>query len=164
MRVPAFSKFHRLMQNTAVFICGLIVGSAVATAMMNDQFDLVVKDNIRLRTELETIKQDRKQDGQIQKRNVIKSIIPQLEAVLNTTQLDTITEGEIKKRLKRDLDIFIGRSIYDIDTDAPLARRLLQKKLYDSIADKTYEINIKTMLVVDGVLRVWVEVREHLPQ
>lgn len=145
-------------------MCGLIVGSAIYSALMNDQYNFVITENYRLRDQLEALRDDINQSEKIHKKNAIKSIVPHIEQMSGMPPLDTMTETELKKRLKRDLDIFLGRSIYEIDSDAKMARKLLEQKIYDDIGDKDYELNVKTMLVVDGILQVWAEAKEHLPK
>lgn len=50
-----------------------------------------------------------------------------------------------------------GRSMFDIDTDSKLVRLLLDGKLY-IVRDKEYSVKIRTMLVMEGVLQIWVEI------
>ncbi|MFC5531248.1 hypothetical protein [Cohnella yongneupensis] len=163
MRVPSFDRFRRFMQITAFFVCGMIVGSAVYSALMNDQYDLVIVENRLLRQQVDAMKESLKNEEKIRKTNVIKSIVPYVVVPLGNPELDVLTETDIKKRLKADLDIFLGRSIYNIGTDAPLARKLLNKIVYE-IGDKNYEMSVQTMLVSDGVLQVWVRVDVKTPK
>ncbi|MFD0673424.1 hypothetical protein [Cohnella sp. GCM10027633] len=164
MRVPPFDRFRRLMQVAAFFLCGMIVGSAVYSALMNDQYDRVIVDNRLLRLQLDEMQQSLDKEQKIRKTSVIKNIVPYVVLAPGEPELDVLTEKEIKKRLKADLDIFLGRSIYNIDTDAPLARKLLNKIVYEDIGDKTYEVSVQTMLVADGVLQLWVRVDVKTPR
>jgi len=61
----------------------------------------------------------------------------------------------LKRKLRDNLEVLLGHSIYDIDSDAKIARLLLDQKVYTDIYKKDYTVQIKTMLVVDNVLRVW---------
>ncbi|MNT94519.1 hypothetical protein D3C71_1533020 [compost metagenome] len=56
-----------------------------------------------------------------------------------------------------------GRSVYEIDEDSKMARLLLSGKLY-IVRDKEYSVKIRTMLVVEGVLQIWVEIAPHTRQ
>lgn len=163
MRVPSFDRFRRLMQVAAFFVCGMIVGSAVYSALMNDQYDLVIVENRLLRQQLDAIAESLKKEEKIRKTNVIKNIVPYVVVPSGTPELDVLTETDIKKRLKSDLDIFLGRSIYNINTDASLARKLLNKIVYE-FGDKNYEVTVLTMLVADGELQVWVRVAVKTPK
>lgn len=164
MRVPSFARFQRLMQLTAFFVCGLIVGAAVFNALKIEQYDSLSKENVLLRQQLAELTSDLKHAEQIRKANVIKSIQPFILEQPGKPELGVATEAEIKKRLKKDLDIFIGRSIYNIDTDAPLARKLLNKIVYEDIGGQDYEVSVQTMLVADGRLQIWVNAIVHLPK
>lgn len=87
---------------------------------------------------------------------VIKSIqIRVLEEQSRAFRLDRMSESELARRVKEDLSILIGRSIYDIDSDANLARRLLETKTYEDINGKDYGVQLKTVLLADNVLQVW---------
>lgn len=163
MRVPSFDRFRRFMQVAAFFVCGMIVGSAVYSALMNDQYDLVIVENRLLRQQVDSMKESLNKEEKIRKSNVIKTIVPYILVPPGASELDVLTEVDIKKRLKADLDIFLGRSIYNIGKDAPLARKLLNKIVYE-IGDKNYEMTVQTMLVADGELQVWVRVDVKTPK
>jgi hypothetical protein len=164
MRVPSFSRFQRFMQGMAFFVCGLVVGSAVYSALENTVVNQTILDNYKLQDEVNSLKEDLKDIQQVRKENVIHQITPYIEVPKNKPDLDILTVTELKKALKEDLSIFIGRSIYTINTDAKFAERLLKKKIYNPIGDRDYEVSVKTMLVVDGVLQVWVVAVVHLPK
>lgn len=163
MRVPPFDRFRRLMQVAAFFLCGAIVGSAVYSALMNDQYNQVVEENKVLEQQIDSLRQSLNNEQKIRKASVIKNIVPYVIVPSGQPELDVLTETEIKKRLKADLDIFLGRSIYNIDNDDQLVRRLINKIVYE-IGGKNYELSIQTMLVADGVLQLWVRALEKTPQ
>ncbi|WP_239618292.1 hypothetical protein [Cohnella mopanensis] len=151
------------MQITAFFVCGMIVGSAVYNALKNNIVDEVIHRNFELKDQLETMKKDLELAQQVRKENVIRSVVTIFRHEQGgSDNLDIITEKELKRRLKEDLNIFLGRSIYTINSDAEFARKLLNKKVYDQVEDQDYEVTIRTMLLVDGVLQVWVDAKKHL--
>jgi hypothetical protein len=152
------------MQVTAFFVCGVIVGSAVYSALRMKIVDQVILENIKLQDQLATMKKDLQQVQQLRKENVIRNIVFYIEEPQGKPALDILTETELKKRLEKDLKIFLGRSIYKIGSDSQLARNLLEQKIYDHIGDKDYAVSVKTMLVVDSVLQVWVEAKVHHPK
>ncbi|MFC5405459.1 hypothetical protein [Cohnella soli] len=163
MRVPSFAKFRKFMQVTAFFICGAIVGAAVYNAMKLDLIDRVYRDNYELRDQLETLKNDMKLAKETRKENVVRQIVTILEQNDRVgTDIDILTQTELKKKLKRDLEIFVGLSIYKINTHAEFARKLLGNKVYES-GDRNYKVVIRTMLLVDGVLQVWASAEEVPP-
>ncbi|MFC4596934.1 hypothetical protein [Cohnella hongkongensis] len=163
MRVPSFDRFQKFMQVTAFFVCGMIVGSAVYSALKNNIVDQIILQNYELKDQVDSLKKDLEMAHQVRKENVIRSIVTIFVHEQNEAEaIDILTEKELKRRLKDDLDIFIGRSIYMINTDSTFARRLLNTKVYDQIEGQDYDVTIRTMLVVDGVLQVWVEAKKHL--
>jgi hypothetical protein len=164
LRVPSFNRYQRIMQAAVFFFCGLIVGSAVFSALQNTQVNQFMLENIQLRGELTTLRKEIDQYQQRRKENVIRNVVPYIEEPQGKPALDILTETELKKRLEKDLKIFLGRSIYKIGSDSQLARNLLEQKIYDHIGDKDYEVSVKTMLVVDGVLQVWVVAKVHHPK
>ncbi len=62
--------------------------------------------------------------------------------------------------MSSDLEPMRGRSMFDIDTDGKLARLLLDGKIY-IVREKEYAVNIRTMLVMEGVLQIWVEIHPY---
>lgn len=164
MRVPSFDRFQKIAQATAFFVCGMVVGSAVYGGLENDQMNRVILENYKLRDQLNSARDDLEQAEKIRNQNVIRNIVVYIEEPPNKAKLDILTETELKRRLKEDLLIFVGRSIYNIDSDALFARKLLQKKIYDNIQDKDYVVSVKTVLVVEGKLQVWVEADVHVSQ
>ncbi len=161
MRIPSFDRFQKFMQVTAFFVCGMVVGSAVYSALENDVVEGVVLRNYQLEEQLETMRLDLKLAQQVRNENVvnnIKIIFQQPEK--EEDKIDILAETALKKKVREDLNIILlGRSIYDINTDAIFARKLLSTKLYDDNAEKDYKVSIRTILVVDGVLQAWLEAK-----
>ncbi|RED56602.1 hypothetical protein [Cohnella lupini] len=162
MRIPSFHRFGKFMQVAAFFVCGMVVGSAVYSALSNLVVENVIQENYQLKDQLETMRTELQLAQQIRKENVLHNIKIIFQQGKEENKLDILTETELKKKVRGDLDIFLGRSIYVINSDAVIARRLLGSKIYDDIQSKDYEVNIKTILVVDGVLQVWAEAKVHL--
>lgn len=50
--------------------------------------------------------------------------------------------------------------MFDIDSDGKLARLLLDSKIYLA-REKEYTVKIRTMLVMEGVLQIWVEISPY---
>ena len=70
---------------------------------------------------------------------VVKSILP----IMLDQREDEAEEGStsgrswLKTRLKKDLSVFLGTSIYKINTNAELARLLLDSKVYSRGATRS---------------------------
>jgi hypothetical protein len=149
------------MQAAASFLCGMIVGAAVFHGMVLDQTNRIMDQNFELKEQLDLAEQ---QLQATRKDTVIRSVVVYVEEAPGTPALDRVAEAELKGRLagkNGDLNLFIGRKIYDIGSEARFARKLLEGKLYADVGgEKSYAVSIRTMLVADGVLTVWVEARE----
>lgn len=74
--------------------------------------------------------------------------------------LDPVTAKEVLSKLAGDLEPLRGRSMFDIDSDGKLARLLLDSKIYLA-REKEYTVKIRTMLVMEGVLQIWVEISPY---
>jgi len=163
MRVPSFDRFQKFMQVTAFFVCGMIVGSSVYGALKNNIVDQILLDNDELQDQLTSLKKELEFAHLSRKENVVRSVKTIfIHEPDEPDAIDILTEKELKKKLREDLeDIFIGRSIYMINTDSNIARKLLNTKVYGQIEGQDYDVTVRTMLVVDGVLQVWAEAGKH---
>lgn len=166
MRVPPFERFVRGLQMVGVFTLGMIIGAIVYNSIYLAKTEALINLKSDLEVKLEQYEQDIKYLNQFKNQHtVIKSVLPRIEkeAGQNTgrPELDQLTEAELIKRIKDDLKSFLGQSIYEIDKDAKFARKLLEKKVYLDVYNKDYSIEVKTILVVDNVLHVWIKVRDY---
>lgn len=163
MRVPSFERFQRFAAAGAFFVCGMVVGAAVWSGLANEQYNQVVLENMKLNQQIETYQEDlnRIRDDS-NKLSTIRRIAVFVEGPKDKPPLDAVTENELKKRVKNDLDGFRGRSVYQIGKDAQFARSIFENKIYSGIGEEDYEVKITTMLAADGVLQVWVVAQIHL--
>ncbi|MEF2243423.1 hypothetical protein [Paenibacillus sp. IITD108] len=167
MRVPPFEKFTRAMQLIGVLLIGFIIGALIYHSLYVVQMDNLVNNRIELLAKIRQYEDDIKQLNQYKNQHtVIKSITPRIENEAGSQSqrphLDKVTEAEIIKRLREDLSSFLGQSIYEIDSNAQFARKLLERKVYNDVYEKDYVVEIKTVLVVDNVLHVWITVRTYI--
>ncbi|AJY75986.1 hypothetical protein [Paenibacillus beijingensis] len=161
MRVPPFERYGPLLHGFGFALMGMIIGAAIYHALFQTQFDHLVNLKSELEQKLDQHENDLKQLNQFRdKHTVIKSIQIKFEENASgrtAGSLDEPTKGRLRESLKADLNVFIGSSIYDIDREAKLARQLLTGKVYND-GSKRYVVEMKTVLVVDNVLQVWVKV------
>jgi len=168
MRVPPFDRFRRLSAALGVFVLGAFVGTALFSGIYAAKFEALVNQNVELEEQLGLYEAEiRKLTQYKNKHSVIQSVVLHIEDNRSDNgrepPIDAITEALLKKQLKEDLSVFEGRSIYDIDSEARLARLLLDRKVYRGKDEVEYVIEIRTMLVVDNTLRVWVSARVRSP-
>ncbi|WP_424768070.1 hypothetical protein [Paenibacillus sp. sgz302251] len=164
MRVPPFERYVKGLQMVGMLILGIIVGAIIYNSLYVARFEALIILKSDLEARLEQYEQDIKNLKQFKNQHtVIKSILPRIEEEAgqktDRPDLDKMTEAELIKRIKEDLSSFLGQSIYKIDSEAQFARKLLEKKVYTNVYSKDYTIEVKTVLVVDNVLHVWVKVR-----
>lgn len=165
MRVPPFDRYGKWMQGMAFFVCGTVTGAALYNGMAHDQYDLIMRRQIELTAKVEQYERDIAQLNQFKnKSTVISSIVVYVEEPQGRAPMDASSEKELKRRVAADLSIFLGRSVFNIGSEAQLARKLLEGKIYEPIGDKAYRIDLTTVLVAERVLHVWIEARQELPE
>lgn len=149
---------------SGILLLGMLLGAIIYNSIYIARFEYIIIEKSELEAKLEQYEQDIKNLNQFKNQHtVIKSILPRIEAEAgqktSRPPIDKITEAELIKRVKEDLSVFIGQSIYEIDSNAQFARKVLERKVYRDVSGKDYSIEIKTMLVSDNVLHVWLTVR-----
>lgn len=153
-------KIKRFMHLSAIFILGMIAGTLVYNLIYQASYNTLWIQNKDLQIQLHQAEEDNKTLKKYNKRaTIIKEIKVRIEE--SDTPLDELAMKEVTKQLQEELEVLRGRSIFEIDEDAKMARTLLNRKIYD-VRDKEYAIQIKTMLVSEGVLQVWVSMRPYI--
>ena len=161
MRVPPFERYVRGMQLAGVFLLGMVVGAVVLNSLFVAQFQTLYQTQNELEAKLEQYEQDlEKLNTYKNEHTVIKSIQLRFgNEGDKRTPLDKAAEAELIKRVKEDLSSFIGRSIYEIDSDAKLARKLLGSKVYMDVYGKDYTVELKTVLLAEYRLQIWMSAK-----
>lgn len=160
MRVPPFSRFRRFTQISAIFVLGIVVGAVIYNAIYHVGFNVLWLHNQDLRVQIEQYQKDIQT---LKKYNNTSTVIREIKIrseeskSKEDTPLDPVTIKLILSQMGTDLEPMRGRSMFDIDTDSKLVRLLLDGKLY-IVRDKEYSVKIRTMLVMEGVLQIWVEI------
>ena len=168
MRVPPFERFRRLSSSLGILVLGAFVGAALFSGIYEAKFEALVNQIVELEEQLGLYEAEiRKLTHYKNRHSVIQSVVLHIEENRSANgrelPLDAVTEALVKKQLKVDLSVFEGRSIYDIDSEARLARLLLDRKVYRGKDEIEYVVEIRTMLVVDNTLRVWVSASVRSP-
>lgn len=163
MRVPPFERYIRGMQLVGVFLLGMVIGAIVLNSLFIAKFQALYLTQDELETKLEQYERDLKELTQSKNQyTVIKSIQLRLEdSDYHRTHLDKVTEAELIREVKEDLSVLIGQSIYEIDSDAKLTRQLLGKKVYTDINGKDFTVELKTVLLTEYKLQIWMSARVH---
>lgn len=167
MRIPPFERFIRSLQLFGIFLIGIIIGAITLNIFHTAQFEALYNLRVELEEKLTQYEEDIQNLSQYKSQHtVIKSLKLKIEEESNETErpkLDSLTQSELLKQVREDLSIFIGQSIYDIDSNAQFARKILEKRVYSGILGNDYTIEMKTVLLVDNTLQVWMTVRKYAP-
>jgi hypothetical protein len=139
---------------------GIVVGAVIYNAIYHVGFNVLWLNNADLRVQIEQYQEDIKT---LKKYNNTSTVIREIKIrseeskAEGSTSVDPVTLKLILSEIRSDLEPMRGRSMFDIDTDSKLVRLLLDGKLY-IVRDKEYSVKIRTMLVMEGVLQIWVEI------
>lgn len=156
MRVPPFRRFRPFYQAASIFVLGMIIGSVVYNSLYHASYNKLWMNNKDLQIQLLQYEEDIKTLKKYSKQpTVIREI--KIRTEQKSEPLDSLIVKEIIQMMGKDLAALRGRSIFDIDTDSKLTRSLLDDKIY-TVRDKDYKIKIRTMLVMEGVLQIWVDI------
>lgn len=157
---PDRSGFRNFMQFAAVFALGMVTGSIVYNVIYQTSYNLLWIQNKDLQIQLHQAEEDNRTLKKYNNRStVIKEIKVRIED--RDPPLDSLAVKEVAEQLHDELEVLRGRNIFEIDSDGKMARTLLNRKIY-IVRDKEYSIQIKTMLVSEGVLQVWVDMRPYI--
>lgn len=162
MRVPPFDRFLPFMRLSAVFVLGMIIGSVVYNTVWHTSYNALWTSNQDLQFQLQQAQDDNKTLRKYSKRQTVIKEIKLTAEASSAEKVDSITLKEIVQRVRRDLEVLRGRDMFEIDSDSKLVRILLNRRIYH-VREKDYIIQVKTMLVMEGMLQMWIEVRPSLP-
>ncbi|GIP38255.1 hypothetical protein J31TS4_15350 [Paenibacillus sp. J31TS4] len=159
MRVPPFERYTRWMAGFGLFLCGMIVGSAVFMAIFQQTSTILSVRNKELskqveelKTNLDTVNKNRT------KQAYIGAITVHLvrEDAAGGDSLDEQTAIELEKRVSRDLKPISGKPVAELRKDPLLYMRLIEDKLYPGVFDRDYQVHVKSLAIVQSDLTVWV--------
>ncbi|UHA72425.1 hypothetical protein [Paenibacillus sp. 481] len=160
MRKPTVSS---LLRDIGIGISGMVLGACVYHALFLHQINELVMMNIDLqdhvshyRTEAQDLLKYKN------KQTVIKSIDVHIYNPSTQRIIPQGDQAEIKRRLLNDLKGLKGRDVFQIDEYSKLVEGLLKNKIYPDIFEKDYTVALRTMLVTEGVLHVWIDVHAYV--
>ncbi|MEK4731427.1 MULTISPECIES: hypothetical protein [Paenibacillus] len=163
MRVPPFERLRPFMQLSSVFVLGMITGGIIYNVIWHASFNQLWTNNQDLQFQLQQAEEDNKTLRKYSKRQTVVKEIKLIAEEASAEKIDPINLKELLRRVSRDLEVLRGRDMFEIDSDSKLVRMLLHQKKY-TVRDKEYTIQVKTMLVMEGVLQIWLEAKERLPE
>jgi hypothetical protein len=162
LKVPAFEQYSGLIQSTGLVIAGAIIGCAAFTAIYHHHLNSVLIQNKQLSSDNEKLMQD---NETYKKSKNQMNIINRVEVVVESGDLgalDQVTEQELERRVRNDLNVIKGLKIATFSESPHIYQRLLAQKTYHDVSDKDYTVNVKTMLLIQTELKVWVAAKERI--
>jgi cell division protein FtsL len=160
LKVPPFDQYTGLMRAAGLLIAGAIIGCAVFTGIYHHQMNSLLIQNKQLMAENDKLNQD---NNTFKKSKNQQSVINRIEVIIESGELnplDKVTEQELERRLRNDLSVIKGLKIASFSESPHIYQRLLAQKTYHDILDKDYTVNVKTMLLLQTELKVWVTAKE----
>ncbi|MBP2002542.1 DNA replication protein DnaD [Paenibacillus shirakamiensis] len=151
---------RRGIRVAALFLLGMIIGAVVYNTVFHYSFNQLWVQNKDLEIQLHQAEDEMKTMKKFTTRqSIIRSIKIRVED--RDPPLDSLAVKQVVQKLQEELEVMRGRSIFEIDTDAKMARTFLNRKVY-TVRDKEYAVQIKTMLVSEGSLQIWIEVKPYV--
>lgn len=152
------------LSNLSLIIVGSIIGAGVYHAVYLHQFNEVMMMNIDLRDRLAHYKAETEDLLRYKNRKtIIKSIDLHIYKQQNGMSMPQADEMELRRRLLKEITVLKGRNVFQIDEYSKLVEGLLSRKIYPNINDKDYTVQLRTMLVTEGVLHVWIDAHPYIP-
>jgi hypothetical protein len=161
LKVPPFEQFSGLLQSIGLIIVGAIIGSAFFLSLYNHHLNTVLLNNRELQAENEKLLQDN--TGYKLSKNQQSRIIG-LEVVVESGEshtLDKSTLQELERRVRADLQVVKGQKLSSFAESPQIYLKLISQKTYHSILDKDYTVDVRTMLLIQTELKVWVTAKER---
>lgn len=156
MRVPPLRRFRPFYQAASIFVLGMVIGSVVYNSLYHAAYEKMWENNMEQKLKISQYEEDIKNLKKYSNQStVIKEI--KIRSEQKEKPLDSLIVKEIIQLMGKDLTALRGRNVFDIDTDSKLTRSLLDDKVY-TVREKDYKVTIRTMLVMEGVLQIWVDI------
>lgn len=149
------------LRQSGIFVLGMVAGSIIYNAIWHTSYNALWMHNQDLRIQLDQAEED---NETLRKHSNRHSVIKEIKVRAEQSSADKISAIEVKdilRQMHEDLEVLRGRDIFEIDTDSKMVRVLLNRKIY-TVREKEYSIQVKTMLAVEGVLQIWVEMHPYI--
>lgn len=164
MRVPTFARFVHWLQGFALILCGMVMGAAIFMSITHQQLDDQIKKNREFQDQIKKLKDDHASSELNNKPTVIKSIEVDVDNKLGPEDkdLDPVIKSELERRVEADIAGLKGQSISSIEENPQYIQRIYGKRHVPNIHGKDYEVEIHTLIVVYGKLKIWVYAKEYV--
>jgi hypothetical protein len=160
LKIPPFNHYRPFLAGFALFISGAIVGSAVYMSIHQRSYNILYvkmhnfqRENYDLQQDIESLKKTRNKQALINVVNVY------LQTQENEEPFSADIQKELEGNVKKELKLVIGQKIAYVKDARPLYERLISQKIF-MIHEKKYAVEIKSMVLVQTELSVWITARE----
>jgi hypothetical protein len=160
LKVPPFDQFTGLLQSIGLIIVGTCIGSALFLSLYHHHLNTALILNKELQAENEKLLQDNS-TYKLSKNK--QSRIIGLEVIVESDEshpLDKLTEQELERRVRNDLNVVKGQKVSSFADSPHIYQKLISQKTYHNILDKDYTVDVRTMLLIQTELKVWVTAKE----
>ncbi|MNI04121.1 Sporulation membrane protein YtrI [compost metagenome] len=156
MRVPPFGQYQRFLAGFGLFISGAVIGSAIYMSIHQQQFSVMYvqmhkyqEENAKLKQDVESLNKYRS------KQSLISTVHVYLQNQDDTEPFTEDIQQEIEGDVKKELKIVVGQKASYVIDARPLYEKLISQKSYQ-IHDKHYLVEVKSMVLVQSELSVWI--------
>lgn len=162
MRVPPFERLGVWTKGLGLFVCGMVVGSAVYMSLHHEMYTLLAIKNQKLQNQLDELTEQQKaQDKTRSRATYIGKIDVQFIQSSDPKHLiDEVTVQELETKVRSNLRGLSGKSAI-ILKEAPLAfYTLVEEPTYKTTSAIKYKVSVKMFVFYQSVLTVSVTARE----
>ena len=161
MRVPQFERFSGWFAGFGLFLAGMVAGSALYMSIHQHNFSILAIQNALLKTRLEEAENN---IASLTKKRSLNAYVAMVKVSLwenGTDPLDELSADELKQKVKRDLQVAVGKPVASVKAAPDVFIRLVDGKVYHGIRDKDYLVRVRTIFVAQGELTVWIAAEEY---
>ncbi|UJF34726.1 hypothetical protein [Paenibacillus hexagrammi] len=159
MRVPPFARYHRLLASLGLLLSGAIIGAAIYMSIHQHTYNQLYIEMHKYLEERDELKGDI--EDLIKTRNK-QALINAVHVYLIQNQDELISEDiqkEIESEVKNELKLVIGQKAAYVRDARPLYEKLITQRVY-MLHDKKYTIDVKSIILIQTELSVWVSAKE----
>jgi hypothetical protein len=162
LRVPNFRQFAVWTQSFGIFIAGMIVGAAVFMLMYMENFDYLVQQKEILSEENSHLTEQLEAHNHMTNPALLKSVDITLQNPPSYPDLDDVTTTQLQKLAREELKFMIGQRVSRLEPE--YIKRLFGKKVFTLDDGKaSYVVEINSIFIADGVMRVWLWANRYMP-
>ncbi|WP_248930503.1 hypothetical protein [Paenibacillus hamazuiensis] len=160
MRVPQFEYYAGLLQAFGLMLAGAVIGSAVFMGIYKNNFNIVIEQNRELKKEQAELLEKIETNNKLRNKQSVIGDVKVFVSSGDNSQLDKIAAGELERKVEQDLKVVIGQKISAFEENPQLYEKLIAQRIYQGVAQKDYTVSVKTMVLTQTQLKVWIVAKE----